>query len=751
MENNNSETSHPPKPSPIMERESLPVPEEPEPAPELTLEPSAEPEVTFIEPVPMRMAMPIQVAEPGSLIPRNNIMSHQLHSIFVEHICRMLEIEDLLALRGVNIWFYQLMNEPSLWRRIESVIEVPSVPIRPSFQAGNRKTQHEYQERVARAISMEDNWRKENPTVFSTMTLPGSHEVLEMTLVPGGKYLAVSVRDDYRFFIVIYHLDHPNGPHALARFPTVTKSYGLEAKYMPYKEVDADGNETTSNVLMIAYFTREYVDPNGDASDDISKYANDDTPTLDPVYPVRYSVHCVRVELEALELLSAVDKDPSGSATAKHKLWLSSSRHQDRPFKETYVHNDPHHFPFGHMSLFVQSGVPMLCFVSNRGSQGETVNFVDLYTGIKNSITPPPLSAAEFDSYEPHTRILAIRPLPNQRQFIAFRSLAYKRARHELNTKNHTSACQFLEMYDIPLYMDRQCDPIVVAHVDDLKVHYDLTLNGCQISDFHLTSHENATLQQGAIKELPPISVYFETTNGKLYHWIIWPTKDDTRSPAVFYNFRWLTKQTVHQRDNIRLRVIPGAFRSLICMSRSDDRRSAPALISLRRYISPEYQFRGYPSPRINRLSEYQRTQLRRVPKFVFATLPLRPETLSPYQAYGLGAIAWDESIGRVCMATGGGKTIEIFDFSHKVKINEKYMGLNMLTQNPEGDGEWEDDDDEWKDEMEYRDVRSKRALYVVPDYNELRAARAARKALEGAAAAGAGPSRSRGRGRSGM
>jgi hypothetical protein len=63
--------------------------------------------------------------------------------------------------------------------------------------------------------------------------LTAHYKVLEMKLLPGGKYLIASVKDaySYRFFVIVYHLDHPNGYQALARAPTHGKAFDLQAKY----------------------------------------------------------------------------------------------------------------------------------------------------------------------------------------------------------------------------------------------------------------------------------------------------------------------------------------------------------------------------------------------------------------------------------------------------------------------------------------------------------------------------------------
>ncbi|KAG6897145.1 hypothetical protein C0992_003803 [Termitomyces sp. T32_za158] len=147
----------------------------------------------------------------------------------------------------VNKYYFHLTHEPLIWKRFLQELRIPLPPIRPTLDRSVQSSDYEFEQLVSRAISLEDNWRKQRPTVASAMAFDASLEVLDMKLLPGGKYLIASIRDDYRFFIALYHLDHPRGPHVLARCQIPTKAYQLQAKYMKYQE---------KPVIMIAYLSR---------------------------------------------------------------------------------------------------------------------------------------------------------------------------------------------------------------------------------------------------------------------------------------------------------------------------------------------------------------------------------------------------------------------------------------------------------------------------------------------------------------
>jgi len=81
------------------------------------------------------------------------------------------------------------------------------------------------------------------------------YKVLELKLLPGGKYLVASAKDScsYRFFILLFCLDHPNGYHALARAPMRSRAYNIHAKYMKH-----DCGNGPEYGIMIAYVWRSF-------------------------------------------------------------------------------------------------------------------------------------------------------------------------------------------------------------------------------------------------------------------------------------------------------------------------------------------------------------------------------------------------------------------------------------------------------------------------------------------------------------
>ena len=158
-----------------------------------------------------------------------------------------------ISIRQVNKAFYLLTHEPIIWKRFLSQLTIPLPPIRPTFRYALEATDFEIEQLVTRAISLEDNWRQTHPKIVRTRALLARYVVLELKLLPGGKYLVASVKDvdSHRFYIVVFCLDHPNGPRPLARFPTKAKALHLQAKYMRYQG---------AQVIMIAFVCRWFTE-----------------------------------------------------------------------------------------------------------------------------------------------------------------------------------------------------------------------------------------------------------------------------------------------------------------------------------------------------------------------------------------------------------------------------------------------------------------------------------------------------------
>jgi hypothetical protein len=152
---------------------------------------------------------------------------------------------------------------------------------------------------------------------------------------------------------------------------------------------------------------------------------------------------------------------------------------------------------------------------------------------------------------------------------------------------------------------------------------------------------------------------------------MIWPVPLDMPArgniPAkthYYYALRTLRFQSRHDCDPNVAHILPGAYRTLLYTVPSTDRTDAPSLVNLRRYIAPEAQPADYPVTQ--ELSDDERVTRKRklIPSNIFATLVLPKSLATALTDDGVNAVAWDEGVGRVCIAPAENSVIHILDFA---------------------------------------------------------------------------------------
>ncbi|GLB43621.1 hypothetical protein LshimejAT787_1401330 [Lyophyllum shimeji] len=564
--------------------------------------------------------------------------------IFVDHIFVYLCVEDIMCLRRVNKAFFLLTHEPVIWKRFLSHLNVPLPPLRPTFRYALEATDFEVEQLVSRAVSLEDNWRQPHPRPTSSIVFDTHYHVLDMKLLPGGKYLVASVRDAYRFFIVLYCLDHPKGPHALARFATQMKAFNLQAKYMTFQG---------KPVIMIAYVRRSFHD-GGPANLDPSEYGF--RHPIDAPYPFVHELLCVYINLETLEALA----DPHITPGSVESASIALGEFAKGPFYQAATAIAK--YEVNHVSLFEFNGKSFASMVQmpNR------VVIIDL-----SAQTVSTLICENHDEYRDQAHsIRAVRHLPYQREMLVFRTITISPPANEPQAP--IRLLQVLEIYEMP----SKIGGAELVYPKDAYVLGNQTVANVHISDYGIptTNGEDYRLQFH-YQPSPPISVYLETTapTGVL-HYVVWPSRKANKygSFTYFYNLEYVCIQTRHNCEPYVAHVVPGALRAIIYTSHMDDRKDAVTLHSLRRYLNPEFQTKNYPVPRVNRSSNVMRKKVPKMPVNVYGTLDTNPAALELYRQNGVAAITWDEGIGRLCIAAGNTPQIEVVDFANVVHPDKR-------------------------------------------------------------------------------
>ncbi|KAF7307253.1 hypothetical protein MIND_00519000 [Mycena indigotica] len=557
--------------------------------------------------------------------------------IFVDSVFIYLYIEDIMCLRRVDRFFFLLTHEPVIWKRFLERMKTPIPPLRPTFRYSFQVTDFEVEQLVTRAISLEDNWREDTPLVKVRRIMDSHHRVLDMSLLPGGKFLVASVRDldSHRYYLTLFSLEHPQGCCAVARLPTGSKAYDLQAKYIKYKGKQG---------IMIAYTKRTFL--HGEVNGvDPSDYS--DTDVVDPAAPLWYENLCWHVSLDTLEELVDPRVIP-GSAEFQE---LAMER--EKPFCQISSYESDKRI--SSLSLFELDNTPHIAFVQGP----TTIVFVNLDSGtIKPMLLQNYNGAAEGDH-----NIRTFRVIPAQHDVMVIRSVTFQ----EADTHSQTEHKGMAES----------------THSNDGQLTHENTTVSTSLTPSFIPSALTTPRLQPASGPPAPISLYCRMTDpAGLAHYLIWPkiVESPGQPTKYFFNLEFVVPQTVHVSSPYATNVLPGASRALV-FSVENERQGSPRVMAVRRYLSPQLQPLWAQRPMEDPVEPISRRQRPGLSKKCFSTFNLPRSIRRKLDDEGLAAITWDEAIGRVCIACGNDLQIHIYDFAFSVRPDDRFRQWKMAQQ----------------------------------------------------------------------
>jgi hypothetical protein len=138
-----------------------------------------------------------------------------------------------------------------VWKRILRTFHLPLPPLPPTIRYSFPSLSSIEAERlVIRALAAEANWRSTMPKAYKAWRFSAYADVMSMKIVPGGKYVIASVREGTnRYALMLFMMEHRvKTAYPVAKMPTPSKAYKLEAKYMRYE---------TKMGIVISYVRRE--------------------------------------------------------------------------------------------------------------------------------------------------------------------------------------------------------------------------------------------------------------------------------------------------------------------------------------------------------------------------------------------------------------------------------------------------------------------------------------------------------------
>jgi hypothetical protein len=133
----------------------------------------------------------------------------------------------------VNRLYRALSYHPVVWKRFLPIMPMPLPPLPPTNKHDmTHLTGLDAEAVISRAISLEDNWRCDDPTPYRIDAFTSLHHVQNITIVPGGHYLVASERAGDQHSIVLYSTEHPRyAAVPLARLATMLPAEEIRVRY----------------------------------------------------------------------------------------------------------------------------------------------------------------------------------------------------------------------------------------------------------------------------------------------------------------------------------------------------------------------------------------------------------------------------------------------------------------------------------------------------------------------------------------
>ncbi|KAH9949414.1 hypothetical protein B0H21DRAFT_133036 [Amylocystis lapponica] len=603
------------------------------------------------------------------------------NDILVDQVFYHLEVVDVIHMRQVSKLYYYLTHHSSIWKRLLRWAEVPLPPLPPTSRYSLGQLNGMEAERILlRAVSIEQNWAMRSPRCIHHWKFNAYHNVHSMVILPGGQYAVASVSDGKartNYSIVIFVMDYScYGAVPLAKTPTTTKAFHLQAKYMTIKG---------SRGIVISYVRRDYKHASDRAAGiDISDYSADYE--IDSEIPMKYECVSLHVSLEALEILGDLRFVPGSEEFLRH------ARAQPPPFRRLAIVRTSRRLGipaldeiWGLPYLAIFKGSKIIIFKDLNGGAVSTMTCLDtdiadavraLASDTVRIITHP------FAAQQHH--IMAIRLVPAQNCILVVRKV--------VGSRDYP-----VEMYhvvpsgDAPREVER--DPIERTWVNDNGG----TVTGVHISDHGIPPQEDDSILPtlfGADDEPRAprsISVFFRTADPEfcirvtffprsIYHELP-PTPPNADADAeddedaeelpgprakygsyttYAYPLSHHSLMKMHRAPaGCAFRILPGSYRTVVFVVPKDERADAPHVWRMYRYFDPASRTRIEEQVTV----EGEWTG----PQTVVCGLEVPREVVTKRVA----AAAWDETIGRLCLAFEDEQTVTVLDYARAPRYGE--------------------------------------------------------------------------------
>ncbi|KAI0674018.1 hypothetical protein C8Q78DRAFT_1076962 [Trametes maxima] len=603
--------------------------------------------------------------------------------IIIDQVIQCLDLEDVARLRQVCQQFWECSTEAAVWkRRLERAKHrLPPVPPTARYSFANLSTV-ESERLLLRCASLAREWDVDVPRYQHRWKIEVYREILEMVLLPGGQYMVASVANEAwtRFAIEVFTADFKYAVGApLAHLDVPTKAFELRAKYMTFRGTPG---------IVIAYVRRDYRRARDVERFDVNALPSDHQPCPGD-RQLQYECAVAHVPLAASELLG------DGTIPQHSRKFREVAKKLARPFhilteiiSRSRLSNPVIDDDVG--------GAPLVAVLKHAEGVADRIIYKNLDGGPATTLmgTPHPDLPAL-----PHA-IMAFSIIPIQKQFLVIRRAGDNVQPIGLDNGvgEHTAPYYFSEFWDIVEEPGATLTRDAAARGDvfDCEGNYWekvwISDHGLGPSLTHDRSLRAQLLSSGERPVLRPILVFVRAKDcGGIPYSALFPAGhplarhplQETQTPAPYryaftHSFLQFDTDALGDEDGtldgFEFRVLPGAVRPLVytvqrrgaCAHRFDV-HSLSGIWDRALVHAGDSEAAQAIAEAVKKAEEGEGEH-----GGVDGVIMLNGEVVAGCRYLDVpeedlrevSAIAWDETIGRLCVARAGMTRVDVFDFA---------------------------------------------------------------------------------------
>ncbi|KAH9884661.1 hypothetical protein C8Q73DRAFT_660798 [Cubamyces lactineus] len=611
------------------------------------------------------------------VVPKRTVLCDDL---IVDNIMTQLSIEEIAKLRQVSKQFWQCSTEAAVWkRRLERQRHyLPPVPPTARYSLENISAV-EAERLLTRIKSLAKAWDVHEPPALHNWRFDARHaEVTEMALLPGGQYIVASVKDLARgtFSIRVFTADFQYSmARPIATMEIPTKAIELKAKYMTFRGKPG---------IMIVYIRRDYRHSCFRDRFDVNSLPVDYQPPAND-RQLKYECVVAHMPLAVIEHLGELSYHKE-----KHEWKILAEQH-GRPFyrlveittrarlSQPAIDDDVHGAPFVAVLKHVDAVADRIVYKNLDAGLGSTLVLQP------NPFLPPDLPNA----------IMAFCIVPNQNQFMVI----LRTGNNPVDDAPNDDAvlpiywAEFWDIIDGAGKAPVVCDPASRSNIHVSQGNYWqkvwLSDHGLGPALAHDRSLRPQLLGPGGRPALKPITIYvrMKHCDGVAFYSLYpagHPLAHDPMEdlPPDRDAYRYVFTEEFMQFDMsttgdetgsapvIEMEVLPGSARSILYTVLASDRHADGTFDIWR--INAVWD-KGLQDPHnmdlVQKLAELA-GYLQPLENHEVITDEGEPISGVRHLEMGrarmerISAIAWDDSIGRLCIAYAKNPQIAVYDFA---------------------------------------------------------------------------------------